>query len=127
MFDIIIVNCNVQLNTYPTCSTYSIFIIFSFAKQFGHDDWQANPSYIHRWTKRYGIVNKAVCSTKESAAGKDQLEEWKETILYPTLESYGLQDIYTVTKQHYSTSVFLIEHTARLVRNLLVLQSVRTD
>ena len=71
---------------------YSLF--FSFAKQFGHDDWQANPSYIHRWTKRYGIVNKAVCGTKESATGKDQLEEWKETVLYPTLEAYGPQDIY---------------------------------
>ena len=71
-----------------------IFFFFSFAKQFGHDDWQANPSYIHRWTKRYGIVNKAVCGTKESATGKDQLEEWKETVLYPTLESYAPQDIY---------------------------------
>ena len=39
-------------------------------------------------------MNKAVCSTKESATGKDQLEEWKETVLYPTLESYGPQDIY---------------------------------
>ena len=39
-------------------------------------------------------MNKAVCSTKESATGKDQLEEWKETVLYPTLESYVPQDIY---------------------------------
>ena len=66
----------------------------SFAKQFGHDNWQGNGSYIHRWTRRYGIVNKAVCSTKESAPGKDQLEEWKETVLYPTLEAYTPQDIY---------------------------------
>ena len=39
-------------------------------------------------------MNKAVCGTKESATGKNQLEEWKETVLYPTLESYFLQDIY---------------------------------
>ena len=39
-------------------------------------------------------MNKAVCGTKESATGKDQLEEWKETVLYPTLEAYDVQDIY---------------------------------
>ena len=39
-------------------------------------------------------MNKAVCGTKESATGKDQLEEWKETVLYPTLEGYAPQDIY---------------------------------
>ena len=39
-------------------------------------------------------MNKAVCGTKESATGKDQLEEWKETVLYHTLESYAPQDIY---------------------------------
>ena len=101
-------------------------IIFSFAKQFGHDNWQANGSYIHWWTKRFWIVNKAVCGTKESATGKDQLEEWKETVLFPALEAYTLKTYTMVTKQHYSTRLCLIEHTVRLVKNLLVLQSVRT-
>ena len=66
-------------------------------------------------------MNKAVCGTKESATGKDQLEEWKETVLYPTLEGYAPKTYTMVMKQHYSTSVCLTEHTARLVRNLLVL------
>ena len=39
-------------------------------------------------------MNKAVCGTKESATAKDQLEEFKETVLYPTLKGYTPQYIY---------------------------------
>ena len=76
-----------NISTFSTCT-------FSFAKQFGHPDWQGYGSFIHRWTKRYGIVNKAICGSKESAAPNDELETWKETVLLPTLASYALQDIY---------------------------------
>ena len=67
---------------------------FSFAKEFGHPDWQGYGSFIHRWTKRYGIVNKAICGSKESAAPNDELETWKETVLLPTLARYSPNDIY---------------------------------
>ena len=70
------------------------FLFFSFAKQFGHADWQGYGSFIHRWTKRYGIVNKAICGSKESAAPQDELETWKETVLLPTLAGYESHDIY---------------------------------
>ena len=70
------------------------FLFNSFAKQFDHEDWQAYGSYIHRWAKRYGIVNKAISGTKESATSFDKLEEWKETVLLPTLEGYSTKDIY---------------------------------
>ena len=57
------------------------FYIFSFAKEFGHPDWQAYGSFIHRWIKRYGIVNRAISGSKESAAPLEELETWKETVL----------------------------------------------
>ena len=85
-----------MLTISSTCSTYyCIFFSFhSFAKQFGHDDWQGYGSFIHRWTKRYGIVNKAICGTKESTTNADELEEWTHTVLIPTLEGYSPSDIY---------------------------------
>ena len=67
---------------------------FSFAKEFGHPDWEGYGSFIHQWTKRYGIVNKAICGSKESAAPHDELETWKETVLVPTLSRYSPNDIY---------------------------------
>ena len=67
---------------------------FSFAKKFGRPDWEGYGSFIHRWTKRYGIVNKAICGSKESAAPHDELEMWKETVLVPTLSRYSPNDIY---------------------------------
>ena len=71
------------------------FLFFpSFTKQFGYKGWQGYCSFIHWWTKRYSIVNKAVCGTKESATSSDELEEWKETILIPTVEGYSASDIY---------------------------------
>ena len=70
------------------------YLFHSFAKQFRHNDWQGYGSFIHRWTKRYGIVSKAICGTKELATQADELEEWKETVLIPTLEGYSLSDIY---------------------------------
>ena len=85
-----------MLTISSTCSTYYciIFSFYSFAKQFGHDDWQGYGLYIHRWTKWYGIVNKAICGTKESAMNADKLEEWTHTVLIPTLEGYSPSDIY---------------------------------
>ena len=75
---------------------FSCYLFHSFAKQFGHNDWQGDGSFIHRWTKRYGIVNKAICGTKELATQADVLEEWIETVLIPipTFESYSPGDIY---------------------------------
>ena len=71
------------------------FFIHSFAKQFGHDYWQGYGSFIHWWTKIYGIVNKAICGTKESATPTDQgVEEQKETVHIPTLKCYSPSDIY---------------------------------
>ena len=67
---------------------------FSFAKEFGRPDWEGYGSFIHRWTKRYGIVNKAICGSKESATPYDELETWKETVLVPTLSRYSPNDIY---------------------------------
>ena len=73
---------------------YYFLIYFSFAKEFGRPDWEGYGSFIHRWTKRYGIVNKAICGSKESAAPHDELEIWKETVLLPTLSRYSPNDIY---------------------------------
>ena len=70
----------------------------SFAKEFGRTDWEDYGSFIHRWTKRYGIVNKAICCSKESAAPHDELETWKETVLVPTLARYSPNDIYNGDK-----------------------------
>ena len=67
---------------------------FSFAKEFGRPDWDGYGSFIHQWTKKYGIVNKAICGSKESAAPHDELETWKETVLVPTLSRYSPNDIY---------------------------------
>ena len=71
-----------------------LILIFQFGKEFGHPDWQGYGSFIHLWTKRYGIVNKAICGSKESAAPNDKLETWKETVLLPTLARYSPNYIY---------------------------------
>ena len=70
------------------------YLFHSFAKQFGNEDWQGYGSYIHRWAKRYGIVNKAICGTKESATSSDELEEWKQNVLFPAMDGYAAKDIY---------------------------------
>ena len=73
----------------------NIFHSFSFAKEFGHPDWEGYGYFIHRWAKRYGIVNRAICGSKESAPlPPDQLETWKETVLLPTLARHSPNDIY---------------------------------
>ena len=74
--------------------THDTLLYFSFAKKFGHPDWQGYGSFIHRWTKRYGIVNRAISGSKESAAPVDELETWKETVLLPTLSRYSPNDVY---------------------------------
>ena len=70
------------------------YLFHSFAKQFGNEDWQGYGSYIHRWAKRYRIVNKAICGTKELATSSDELEEWKENVLFPAMDCYAAKDIY---------------------------------
>ena len=67
---------------------------FSFVKEFVHPDCQDYGLLIHQWTKRYGIVNKAICGSKESAAPTDELDTWKETVFLPTLVRYSPNDIY---------------------------------
>ena len=42
---------------------------------------------VHSFTG--GIVNKAICGSKESADPQDQLETWKETVLLPTIARYS--------------------------------------
>ena len=66
MFDIRQIICKYFKNLFDTFDLLLYLTHFSFAKQFGHDDWQGYGSFIHRWTKQYSIVNKAICSTKES-------------------------------------------------------------
>ena len=67
---------------------------FTFAKESGHPDWEGYGLFIHWWAKRYGIANKAICCSKESATPHDELETWKETVLVPTLSRYSPNDIY---------------------------------
>ena len=98
------------------------FFIHSFAKQFRHDDWKGFGSFIHWPIKIYGNENKAICGTKESATPTDQLEEWKEIVLIPTLKCYSPVISTMVMKQLCSTNFSLIELIARLVTRLLVLQ-----
>ena len=59
----------------------SVLLYYSFAKQFGHPKWQGYGSYIHWWSKRYGIINKAVCCTKKSAPAQEELENCKRKCL----------------------------------------------
>ena len=83
------VNCN----TYPNNKFDMVYLLFvcylfySFAKQFGHDDWQGYSSFIHWWTKRYGIVNKAFCGMKESATQADELERGKKLYFFLPLKA----------------------------------------
>ena len=109
-----------NISTFSTCT-------FSFAKQFGHPDWQGYGSFIHRWTKRYGIVNKAICGSKESAAPNDELETWKETVLLPTLASYAPQDIYNGNETALFYKSLPTELIALIVISLLDLQNIKTD
>ena len=86
--------CTVLYIQAITLDTHDMLYIFSLAKEFGHPDWQGYGSFIHRWTKRYGIVNRAISGSKESAAPLEELETWKETVLLPTLSRYSPNDIY---------------------------------
>ena len=98
-----------MLTISSTCSTYyCIFFSFhSFAKQFGHDDWQGYGSFIYRWTKWYGIVNKQFAVQKS----RQQMQmNWRSGhILYLFLHLKATpQVIFTmVTRQLYSTNLFL--------------------
>ena len=84
-------NIHVNKLQYPihlTCLTYGLFFPYNFAKQFGHEDRKGYGSFMYWWTKRYGIVNKGICGSKESAAPSDELETWKEAVFIPTLTAY---------------------------------------
>ena len=43
-------------------------------------------------------MNKVICITKELATSSNELEEWKEIILIPTLKGYSPSDIYNGDK-----------------------------
>ena len=108
--------------------TYTVYLFhFSFAKEFGHPDWQGYGLFIHRWTKRYGIVNKAICGSKDSAAPNDELETWKETVLLPTLASTHQMTFTMVMKLRCFTNRCHTELTALTVTSLQALQNVKTD
>ena len=67
--------------------------IFSFAEKFGHADWKCYPSYITRWCKRFGVVNKAQSGSKHEAP-IEEINNWVETQLVPALARYSPRDIY---------------------------------
>ena len=106
---------------------YIIFNLSAFAKEFGHPDWQGYGSFITRWTKRYGIVNKAICGSKESAAPHDELETWKEMVLVPTFASTHQMTFTMGMKLPYFTSHCHTGLTALMVTSLQALQNVKTD
>ena len=65
-------------------------------------------------------------TAKAVATQADEFEEWKETVLLPTLKGYSPVIFIMVMKQHCSTNLFLIELIAMLMTSLLVLQNVKT-
>ena len=75
----------------------------------------------------YGIVNKAICGSKESAAPHDELETWKETVLVPTLARYSPNDIYNGDELPCFTSRCLTGPIVLMVTSQQVLQNVKTD
>ena len=87
-----LIKCTKIPNLFLTLTTF--FYNLSFARKCGHPDWQGYGSFITRWTKRYGIVNRAISRSKGSAVPLDELETWKETVLLPTLKRYSPNDVY---------------------------------
>ena len=71
----------------------SVLSIFSFAQKFGQSDWKCYPSYITRWCKRFGVVNKAQSGSKHEAP-IEEINNWVETQLVPALGRYAPRDIY---------------------------------
>ena len=99
----------ITLNTlhfYPISPTwiFSFLIYFSFAKEFGHPDWKGYGSFIHWWAKRYGIVNKAMCGSKESAAPRINLKHGRKLFCSPLLLGIHQTTFTMVMKQPCSTS-----------------------
>ena len=70
-------------------------------------------------------MNKAICSSKESATPHDELETWKEMVLVPTLARYSPNNIYNGDETALFTSCCLL--TALMVTSLQALQNVKTD
>ena len=107
---------------------YNIFIYFSFAKEFGRPDWEGYGSFIHRWTKRYGIVNKAICGRKESAASpKINLKRGRKLFCSPPWQDIHQMTFTMVMKQPCSTSPCPTGLTALMVTSQQGLQKVKTD
>ena len=114
----------------PSTYTYTTLYLFhssSFAKKLGHPDWQGYGSFIHWWTKRYGIINKAICGSKESAT---PMMNWRPgrkqsfSCLWPGTH----QTTFTmVMKLPCFTSHCHTELTALMVTSLQALQNVKTD
>ena len=103
-----------------------LFIYFSFAKEFGHPDWEGYGSFIHWWTKRYGIVNKAICGSKESATPMMNWKPGRKRFLPPPFPGTH-QPIFTMgMRLPCFTSHCLIGPTALMVTSLQALQNVKT-
>ena len=60
--------CNKYFDHFDICLITLLYYTFSFAKQFGYPDWQCYGSFIHWRTKRYSMVNKTICGSKQYAA-----------------------------------------------------------
>ena len=101
--------------------------ILSFAKEFGHPDWQGYGSFITRWTKRYGIVNKAICGSKESAAPMMNWIPGRKLFSSPPLPGTHQTTFTMGMKLPCFTSHCLTGLTALMVTSLQALQNVKTD
>ena len=100
---------------------------FSFAKEFGRPDWEDYGSFIHRWTKRYGIVNKAICGSKESATPHENWKLGRKLFLFPPFPGTHQMTISMGMKLPCFTSCCLIGPTVLMVTSLQALQNVKTD
>ena len=68
-------------------------------------------------------MNRAISSSKESVAPLEELENWKESVLLPTLLRYSPNDIYNGDE----TSVYPIELIVLMVTSPQALPNVKTD
>ena len=100
---------------------------FSFAKEFGSPDWEGYGSFIHWWTKRYGIVNKAICGSKESAAPHDDWKPGKKQFLSLPFPGTHQMTFTMGMKLPCFTSHCLIGPTALMVTSLQALQNVKRE
>ena len=95
---------------------------FSFAKEFGHPDWQGYGSFIHQWTKRYSIVNKAICGSKESTTPMMNWRPGRKRFFSPPWPGTHETTFTIVMKLPCFTSCCHIELTVLTVTSLQALQ-----